>query len=50
MILLNLRIGEDFQKMLEEMDPKKIIELQDTVDDIKIDQTNIFKEIHLANR
>lgn len=49
-VLLNLRIGEDFQKMLEEMNPSKVLELQDTVDGVKLEQGNIFREIELAKR
>lgn len=49
-VLLNLRIGEDFQKMLEEMNPSKVLELQDTVDGVKLEQGNIFREIEMAKR
>lgn len=34
-VLLNLKISDDFQRMLEEMNPTKVLELQDAVDDVK---------------
>jgi hypothetical protein len=49
-VLTNLRIGEDFQKMLEEMNPTKVLELQDKVDEVRGEQTNIFRAIEHANR
>jgi hypothetical protein len=33
-VLTNLKIGEDFQKMLAQMNPTKILELQDRVDGV----------------
>ncbi len=33
-VLTNLKIGEDFQKMLAKMNPTKILELQDRVDGV----------------
>ena len=36
--------------MLEEMNPAKVLQLQDTVEEVKRDQGNIFKEIALAKR
>lgn len=35
-ILQNLKIGDDFQKMLEKMDPHKICALDDMVTDLKL--------------
>ena len=49
-VLTNLRIGEDFQKMLEEMNPTKVLELQDRVEEVRDEQTNIFRAIEQANR
>lgn len=36
--------------MLEEMNPSKVLELQDTVDGVKLEQGNIFREIEMAKR
>lgn len=33
-VLTNLKIGEDFQKMLAQMNPTKILELQDRVEGV----------------
>ena len=49
-VLTNLKIGEDFQKMLQEMNPAKVLELQVKVDDVHLEQVSIFREIELANR
>lgn len=49
-VLLNIRISEDFQKMLEEMNPTKVLELQGAVESVQNEQTNIFREIALAKR
>jgi hypothetical protein len=49
-LLLNIQISDDFQRMLEEMDPSKVLELQDSVDSVKSEQCNIFREIALAKR
>lgn len=49
-MLLNLKISDDFQRMLEEMNPTKVLELQDAVDDVKSEQNNIFREIAVAKR
>lgn len=42
-VLLNIKISDDFQRMLEEMNPAKVLELQDSVDTVKSEQTNIFR-------
>jgi hypothetical protein len=49
-VLLNIKISDDFQRMLEEMNPAKVLELQDSVDSVKAEQTNIFREVALAKR
>lgn len=49
-VLVNIRISEDFQRMLEEMNPAKVLQLQGAVEDVKNDQGNIFKQIALAKR
>lgn len=49
-VLLNFKISDDFQRMLEEMNPTKVLELQDAVDEVKSDQVNIFREIAVAKR
>jgi len=36
--------------MLEEMNPTKVLELQESVDHVKVEQNNIFREIALAKR
>ncbi len=48
--MLNIKISDDFQRMLEEMNPTKVLELQDSVDHVKVEQNNIFREIALAKR
>lgn len=47
---MNLKISDDFQRMLEEMNPAKVLELQNTVDGVKLEQNNIFSEIAYAKR
>lgn len=42
-VLINMKIGEDFQRMLQEMNPVKVLELQNTVDGVKDEQHNIFR-------
>lgn len=49
-VLLNLRISEDFQRMLEEMNPTKVLQLQGAVESVQSQQTSIFREIALAKR
>jgi hypothetical protein len=49
-VLVNLKIGEDFQRMLQEMNPAQVLELQISVDGMKDDQLSIFKEIEFAKR
>lgn len=44
-VLTNLKIGEDFQRMLAEMNPTKVLELQDRVDGVHNEQRGIFREI-----
>jgi hypothetical protein len=49
-VLLNIKISDDFQRMLEEMNPAKVLELQESVDGVKAEQTSIFREIALSKR
>ena len=49
-VLVNIRISEDFKRMLEEMNTAKVLQLQGAVEDVKNDQGNIFKQIALAKR
>lgn len=49
-VLLNIKISEDFQRMLEEMNPAKVLQLQGAVDAVQDEQKNIFHEIALAKR
>jgi hypothetical protein len=42
-VLLNIKLSDDFQRMLEEMNPAKVLELQDAVDSVKSEQTSIFR-------
>lgn len=44
-VLTNLKIGEDFQRMLAEMNPTKVLELQDKVEAVHHEQSGIFREI-----
>ena len=49
-ILKNLKIGDDFQKMLERMDPHKICLLEDSINDLRIEQERIDKTVELARK
>jgi hypothetical protein len=44
-VLLNIKISEDFQRMLKEMNPVKVLWLQGAVDAVQDEQKNIFHEI-----
>lgn len=49
-VLNNLKIGDDFQKMLEKMDPHKICELDTRIEDLELNQEKINKSVDLAKK
>lgn len=49
-MLKNLKIGDDFQKMLEKMDPHKICELDNRVDDLTQENVKLNKYFELLKR
>lgn len=49
-VLNNLKIGDDFQKMLEKMDPHKICEIDTRVNDLELNQEKINKVVDIARK
>lgn len=49
-VLNNLKIGDDFQKMLEKMDPHKICELDTRVDDLQLNHEKLNKTLDLSRK
>ena len=49
-VLKNLKIGDDFQKMLEKIDPHKICELDNRVDDLTLENEKLNKYMDLLKR
>lgn len=49
-VLKNLRIGDDFQKMLEKIDPHKICELDHRVDDLSLENEKLNKYFDLLKK
>lgn len=49
-VLLNIKLSDEFQRMLEEMNPAKVLLLQSSVDAVQSEQTAIFREMGLLKR
>ena len=49
-VLKNLKIGDDFQKMLEKMDPHKICELDSQIENLQLNEVKTGKEFDILKR
>ena len=49
-VLKNMKIGDDFQKMIEKMDPHKICALDEMIEDLQVQQEKQSKNLDLARK